>query len=479
MKKSITKNYIYNLIYQIFLMLMPLITTPYLARTLKVEAIGIYSYITTISAYCIMFGTIGLNWYGEREIAFCFNDKYKRSKTFIEILLLRFITLSLCLIIYYFLFIRSGEYSFYFKLLSLEIIGSMIDISFFYRGIEEIKKIIICNFIVKIISVLGIFLLIKSPNDIYKYILIYCFKNIICNILLLFNIKKYIMEISFKTLNIIRHLKKSLKIFIPQLSVGLYFFIDKMMLGLILHDMVELGYYEQASKIINVFLVLIISLNTVLSPRIAKLYSIKDYLKIKEYLNKSFSFIFFLFFPIVFGLLSISRNFVFIYFGAEYLPVINLINIMSFIIICNAISNITGTNYLLPTKKEKKYTISIIVGLLINLVLNIMLIFKYKSIGVAISSFVSELTIALVQLYFVRKELDILKILKSSKNYLISSFVMFLTCFIIGKFISNNYCIIIQILLGIIVYFTMLFILKDKFIYEIKERLIYKKMEKI
>ena len=91
-KKSVAKNYIYNLVYQILVMIIPLITTPYLSRVLGAENIGIYSYTLSITTYFILFGSLGVAMYGQREIAYVQDDVNKRSKIFQEILFLRFIT---------------------------------------------------------------------------------------------------------------------------------------------------------------------------------------------------------------------------------------------------------------------------------------------------------------------------------------------------------------------------------------------------
>ncbi len=103
-KKSVTKNYVYNLIYQVLVLILPLVTTPYISRVLGAENIGIYSYTTSISAYFILFGSLGIALYGQREIAYKQGNKKDYSKTFWEIVALRFITIFISLIIFYFTF---------------------------------------------------------------------------------------------------------------------------------------------------------------------------------------------------------------------------------------------------------------------------------------------------------------------------------------------------------------------------------------
>ena len=82
MKKSIKKNYIYNMLYQLLIIMLPIITTPYLARKLGAEGNGIYGYTVSIVTYFILFGSLGISMYGQREIAYNQNEKKKEVKYF-------------------------------------------------------------------------------------------------------------------------------------------------------------------------------------------------------------------------------------------------------------------------------------------------------------------------------------------------------------------------------------------------------------
>lgn len=139
-KKSVTKNYIYNLMYQIMTLILPLITAPYISRVLGAENIGIYSYTLSISAYFILFGSLGIALYGQREIAYKQKDKEKYSITFWEIFFLRILTMSIALVLYYFIFVKGKQYQVFYKVIILEIIGNCIDISWLFQGLEEFKK---------------------------------------------------------------------------------------------------------------------------------------------------------------------------------------------------------------------------------------------------------------------------------------------------------------------------------------------------
>lgn len=178
-EKSIVKNYLYNLVYQILILILPLVTASYLARVLGATGNGIYSYTYTIVNYFVLFGSLGISLYGQREIAYVQNDKHKMKKVFIELVLFRFITITIAGIIYYFTFVRHGEYAEYYRILLFELIAGAFDISFFFQGMEDFKKTVIRNVAVRLISVSLIFILVKEQSDLGKYLTIYALADLI------------------------------------------------------------------------------------------------------------------------------------------------------------------------------------------------------------------------------------------------------------------------------------------------------------
>ena len=467
-KKSITKNYIYNLIYQVLIMIVPLITTPYLSRVLGAENIGIYSYTLSITTYFVLLGSLGIATYGSREIAYVRDDKYKMSKSFWVILIVRFICLCISMIIFYFSFCQHGEYNIYYKILLLELLANCIDISWFFQGLEEFKKTVSRNSIIKILGTILIFVLVKSSKDLKMYFIIYVLSNFIGNMTLWFYLPKYINKIKLSDLKFSKHIKPAISLFIPQIAINIYAVLDKTMIGTIVTDKSQVGFYEQAQKIIRLLLALATSLGTVLAPRIANIYAKGEYNKIKEYLRNSFSFILFLAFPIMFGIISIASKFVPMFYGPGYQDVIILIKVISPIIVFVGLSNITGIQYLLPTKQHKKYTISVICGALINFILNLMLIRKYESIGASIATVFAEFSVTFIQLCFIKKEIKMSEIVKLSYKYLIASTIMFFISIIIGKFIKDELIsICTQCLVSIVVYIIALIAMRDEMILKV------------
>lgn len=464
-KKSIAKNYIYNLIYQLLSIILPLITTPYLSRVLGAEPIGIYGYTLSIVTYFVLFGSLGIAMYGQREIAYVQNDKNKRSIVFWEIIIVRTISLIVAMILFYLVFCIKGKYALYYKIFTLYIIANALDISWLLQGLEEFKKTVIRNIIVKTLSLALIFLCIKTPSDLWKYILIFVIAELLGNATMWMYLPKYIQKVKLKLLNLKKHIKPAIILFIPQIATQIYTVLDKTMVGALTNDMNEVGYYEQSQKVVKSALTILTAYGTVMASRISNYYARKQENEIKTSIENSFRLICFLGIPIVFGMIGISEKFVPWFYGKGYEKVVTLIIATSPIILFIGLSNIGGIQYLVPTGKQKEFTKSVTMGAISNVILNVILIKFLKSAGAAIASTISEIIVFMVQYPYIKHIVNIKEIIKISYKYFISSVIMLIGIFLIEKNLNVSIInTIIAIIVGIIIYLVMLIILKDEYL---------------
>ena len=272
-KKSVVRNYMYNLIYQVLILILPLVTTPYLSRVLGPEGVGIYGYTYSIVTYFVLFGSLGIALYGQREIAYVQNNVSKRKKVFFELVIFRFITLIISVLVYCLVFVRGQKYHQYYLILLIELIASGFDISWFFQGIEEFKKTVFRNILVRIISVSLVFIIVKTRGDLWKYILIYSVADFLGNLLLWLYLPKYIRGEKVGKLNLKVHFVPLLMLFIPQITAKLYNLLDTTMLGAIVSNKKETGYYEQSQKVIRLLITVVTSLGVVMVPRVASIYA--------------------------------------------------------------------------------------------------------------------------------------------------------------------------------------------------------------
>ncbi len=464
-KTSLKKNYLYNLIYQIIILILPIITTPYISRALGATNIGIYSFTVSIVTYFTLFGSLGVSLYGQREIAYVRDDKEKRKKLFLEIVLFRFITLAISMAVFFFAFALNNEYQIYYRILLLYLLAASFDISWFFQGLEDFKKTVTRNVVVRLLSVLCIFIFVKKPSDLAKYLLIYSLADLLGNLSLWFYLPKYFKGTPVKHINLKRHMIPIVMLFIPQIAIKLYNTIDKTMLGYIIHDKSELGNYEEANKLINVLFTIVSSLGIVMVPRIANVFASGDTKKLNEYIMKSFRFVFFLAFPITLGIITVSKEFVPIFLGDGYEKCYLIVNILAPIILLCGITNVIGTQYLLPTKRQKEYTISILVGLVFNVAFNAILIPKFGAYGAALMTTFAQTIVMIIQCVYIKSNINIRKAFKEGINYAIAGIIMFIVCIIVGVFIHNALLsILVKMALGGLTYAIVLFFLKDEYV---------------
>lgn len=462
MDKKVIKNYLYNLGYQILIIILPLITTPYVSRVLGAKGIGTYGYTNSITQYFILFGCIGLNLYGQREIAYYQKDIEKRSKVFFELLLLRIITVSISIVLYYFTFCQNATYGYIFSIQIIDVIASMFDISWLYQGMEDFKKIVVRNTLVKICGLIIIFMFVKSPADLPIYVLGYSATLLLGNLSMWMYLPKFVKKVSLKHLNIQKHLRPTIVLFLPQIATSIYTMLDKTMIGALTGNTAEVGYYEQSQKIIKMAMTLATSLGTVMLPRVANMYKEGKFKEVKESMYSSFQFISFLSFPLCFGLIGISKGFVPWFFGDGYGKVVYNMNIIAPIIFIIGYSNVIGTQFLLPTGRQKQYTVSVCVGTLVNLVFNLLLIPHFLSYGAAIATVIAELSVTLVQIIATKNIFSYKCVLKIVYKYILSSIIMALCLIILSNTLTVSILnTVIEVIIGCIIYFFVLILLKD------------------
>lgn len=467
MKSNIKKNYAYNLAYQILTLITPFITTPYVSRVLSAQGVGTYSYIMAVTSYFILFGCMGIATYGQREISYC-NSKEDREKVFWEIQFFEIFLLSICLCVYliFTTFIQNNRIL--FLIAGLQIISYLFDITWFYYGIEDFKSPVIRNFFIKLLSIILIFVLVKSQQDLSKYMLIMCGSSLLGNTTLWLLLPRYVGKPKLSGLHPFKHFKDAFFLFIPNVAIQIYVNFDKIMIAFITKNAAANGYYEQAQRVENMGLLIVSSLGTVMIPRIGNYYSKNDSEAIKRTLYKNFSFMWITSIPLAIGIFCISSTFVPWFFGEGYEEVCNILRILTWMIIIIGISNITGTQYLIPTKQQNVYTKSVILGMLVNIILNLVFIPKFYARGAAMARLMTDITVSGLQLYYVKNFFSLRKICTLSYKYWIAGIIMGICVCVEKQFFSiSTFSMFVLIASAAILYAGILLILRDEFMIQI------------
>ncbi len=468
MAKNIKINYLYSAAVQVLSLLTPFITTPYLSRVLKADGIGKVSFTRSIVQYFVVVAYMGIAAYGRREISYLQDDKPGRSRVFWNLKALSLLNTSICLTVYYVLiYFYAGEDYVLYLIQSVHILNIVLEIEWLFAGMEEFKILALKGMVIRILNIALVFIFVKSREDLPVYMLINVIFIIAANAVMFPRLPKYIDPPNLKAIRPFHGIKTIIELFIPNIAIEIYTVLDKTMLGFFTTTSFENGYYESALKVSRITMMLIVSMSNVMASRIGYLFRKNDIHAIHEYMYRSYRFVWFLGIPICLGLIGISDNFVPWFFGHGYAKVAELLKITGFLVVAVGINNATGNQYLIPTKRQNLYTMTLCAGAAVNFCMNIVLIPLSGSYGASLASVIAEIVIALTQLYVLRKELNLRKIAACCKNYLIAGIIMLSVLVMTGKKLApspvNTFTLILS---GALIYFGVLVLLRDKFFTE-------------
>lgn len=456
---SIKRNFAYNTFYQILAILIPLITTPYLTRTLGATGIGEYSYAYSIAYYFVMLIQLGLNNYGNREIAKNRDDRKIRSLTFWGIYRMQLVCSIFAIVMYcIYIIIYAGN-----KIIPISmvpyIISGALDINWFFFGMEEFKITVVRNTVIKIFTTLSIFIFVNDSNDVIIYAYIMTIGMLCSQFVMWPFLKGRIDYVRVSKQDILKHIKPNLILFVPVVAVSLYKMMDKIMLGA-LATKTEVGYYDSSEKIIQIPMALITSLGTVMLPRMSNLFAKSNTDAAERIFKKSINLALFLSTSIGFGIMSVGKTFVPWFYGNDFVKCISLFNILLPSCIFLSFANVIRTQYLIPNEKDKEFIISVIVGAVINLIINTLFIPRFGSIGAAIGTLIAEASVCIVQIIFVYNKLPMSQYIFDSIKYVLSGCFMFKVLYKIEfTYLPSIISILFQIIIGGVIYLLSLFIL--------------------
>lgn len=453
---SLKRNFIYNVVYQMLLIILPLITAPYIARTLGAEGVGIYSYTYSVAQYFLLFAMLGISNHGNRSIAAVRDNREKLSKTFWSIYSIQAFMYVLAIIAYLiYLFVFDVDNKIIVAIQFIYVVSGALDISWYFFGTEQFKVTVTRNTVIKIVTVILMFIFVHNPGDLAKYTIIMSGGTFFSQAYLWTYIFKQVSVVRVNWFDIKRHIKEVIILFIPVVAYSIYKLMDKIMLGNMTTYM-QVGYYENAGKIINIPMGIITALGTVMLPRMSNMIAKGERQKAIEYIKISIKLVTLIGSAIAFGLIGVSNILVPVYFGYEYTPCIMLINLLSITVFFISWANVVRTQYLMPLHHDKIYIESMIIGAVANFIINSMLIPRFSGVGAAVGTIVAEFTVMIVQMIGIRKEFPIFLFCWKSIPYLVIGFIMQIIVRKYGIFFEVSITTLIgQVVIGGIVYCTL------------------------
>ena len=465
---KVLKNYIYNLSYQLLIIILPIITTPYITRIFNSNQLGEYGYFSSIVTYFILLATLGVANYGTKEIS---GNREKIQKNFWGIYTLQLSAALLSILLYILLCMGiSTMQNPVAYILGLSLVSKGLDISWLFQGLEDFRKITARNITVKLVGITAIFLFVKSASDLYLYVFLLTAFELLGQLSMWLPAREFIGKPHFDLVYAKRHLKPIILLFLPQIAISLYVSLDRTMLGA-LASIRDVGIYDQALKLINILLTLVTSLGSVMLPRVSSLLATGDHKAVNRMHEMAFLIYNLVIFPIVAGMLIVNDDFVQLFLGRDFQDARYAIAIMIFRMFFIGWTNIMGIQMLIPHNKNKEFMISTTAPAIISVGLNLFFLPKLGYIGAAIVSVLTESLVWGFQLFFTRSYLKEVPILGSmfkivGASALMYGVLVFIKGFLVFTPIIN---VVVYAILGALIYSIGIIILKVVNIGELKD----------
>ena len=467
---KVIKNYIYNFSNQILMLILPFITTPYVTRVFTSSELGSYGYYNSIVSYFALLATLGIGNYAVKEIS---SNSSNRSKVFWEIYSIQLVFSFLSLGLYILLcLVNHSFHNVIAYIVGITLLSRAIDISWLFQGVEDFRSLTFRSVMIKLIGVVSIFIFIKEESDLYLYIFLLVFYELLGQIIMWIPAKNWLQKPVFSLKDSIKHLNSVFILFIPQVAISLYALLDRTLLGALVSTR-DVGIFEQGSKLVNLLLVVVTTLSGVILPHISNLISEGQKEKVNQFYEFSFLVYNVVIFPMIAGMLIVNDNFVQFFLGSEFQDAKYAIMIMVWNMFFIGWTNIMGIQILIPHNKHKQFMVSTTIPAFFSITCNLVLIPYLGYIGASITSVLTESVVWIIQLYYARDIMKELTILPHMIKVALATAVMTLILVVVKSWIhfSPMLNVMILVVTGILIYFVIVIGFKIVDLKELKMRL--------
>lgn len=456
---SAKKNFIYQFVYQFVILVIPLIVSPYLTRTLGSRALGVYTYTYSIAYYFVIVAMLGISKHGQRIVAERKNDLLKLRHTMWSLTTLHIFVATVVFIAYlFYALLISRDDKPVVLAQGIYVFSAIIDFTWLFQGLEKFKTVVTRNTIVKMLECICIFLFVKSPDDLVIYTVIMSLSTCLGFIIVLPQMVGAIRPIKFTILDLTEHIKPMLVLFVAAVAATLYTVFNKTLLGL-LSDVADVAFYEYSNKIITIPRTFIVVISTVLFPRACKMASSANYKEMGKLLRQSLIVNYFIGFGAVFGLLAVDDLLAIEYYGSEFAICGNIISAMSPLILIIGLGEIVRSQFIYPLKMDKLMVWILFFNAGVNLALSSVLIPRMGVFGAVLGTIVAEIIGLIIEFYICRKYIEIWGFIKTGIPFLCIGVTMYLTISLISQILPQNLVgLFIEVAVGAIVYVVISFL---------------------
>ena len=460
--KSLKKNILFNSIYRCVVIIIPLITSPYLARVLGAEKLGVYSTANAFATYFVLASLLGVNDYGNRSIAQVRDNKSKLSDSFWQIYYIQFF-LTLFLSCFYFVYVKMNPRFIGIQLiLGIYVISSFFEINWFAHGLEQFKLTSIRSIVIRILMVASIFLFVKGENDLWKYTLIITVGNLVSLLVIVPLVFRYTDFRKPDFSLITQHLMPNILLFLPIVATSVYQYLNKLMLSN-WADSAEVGFYQNAENIITLPSFLTTAVVTVMLPYASNLIAKGDEDGNEQMFCSCIKYTSILNISMAFGIFAIASDFIPWYLGSGFERSAGLIRLMAPIVLINGLSTVIRYQYIVPHSMDKANLISVFSGAGADILFNFIFIPNYGAAGAAIATVLAYLIVLMVQLFFIGEKINVIALFRSFLPCICFGIIMSMFVMLIGRIQLPVFLrILLELITGVTVYsaFTLIWLNK-------------------
>ncbi len=463
--KSLKKNAALNMTKTVMSLVFPLITFPYSSRVLGPVYIGKVNFAQSIVSYFALVAALGISTYAVRESAKLRDDRKNLSVFVKEVFSLNMISTLVAYTIFAFALATVPAFGSYRVLLcvcSASILFATLGMDWLYTGLEEFKYIAVRSIAFQFISLILLFVFVRSKDDYLKYAGISVVSSVGSNVCNFIHARLFV-DLKVKALSLKKHLKPVFTLFAMSAAVSMYTVLDTTMLGFIKGDE-AVGIYTAATKINRTVVMMITAATAVLLPRLSY-YADKDRTEFFRLANKAVQFVVMFSVPCAAGLFMLAEPAVLLFSGGQFLPAVPVMKIMNAVIVFISLGCLMGGNVLISAGKEKSSLVSTVVGAVSNFSLNLIFIPRYGASGAAIGTVCAEFLVTTTQFVLGRKILDWKNLFRTVVQVFAAVFVMALVLLFSMRFIKRIVPqIVFCIVVGFFLYAGTMLLFKNEFI---------------
>lgn len=460
---NIKKNFAYSFAYQLLTVVLPLITAPYIARTLGPDPIGVFQKTYAAAYYFYLFTLLGLKNYGNRTIARVREDPAARSRAFCELYALQLgVSVIVAALYVGFCFRFTEEYRVIYLLQGFYVLSGMLETDWFCYGMEQFKLPMLRCTAMRLGVLAAVFVFVHEPKDLGVYTAILSVGTLLSELMLWPYILKEIKPVRPTWKGIVQHIKPNLMLFWPVVAVSLYNLMDKLLLGCFGTNE-EVAFYANAEKINNIAVTLILALDAVVMPRMSNIFAKNDTEQAKKLMDTVMLFAMFLSSALAFGLAGIAEGFAPWFYGAAFVRCGFYMLLLSPTVLIKGWASALRTQYIIPTGKDRIFLISLSAGAGVNLILDLLLIPSLAGVGAIIGTIAAEATVAILQFVLCRKDVPLGSYLKDGAAFVLIGAIMFAAVKAVGLLpLHPAAMFVLQVITGVLVYipFACVYMLK-------------------